>query len=233
MTGWDVHCSLSCVVLLFFLCYGFPVLFRAVRLYKCTSIYWGFFFLPLNPAPQHHSPSEPLLCHIPRVLFQHPLGLIAPFAFYSSFDTLWVLLLCMLSLPPQMKAAISAPCGDRKRNNFLLVSSACKAVVSFPTFSVVLKQTRGGLSCWGSLGWKSPRYELWCGEIIQKYLRTVSVKSFKLLLELWSFIFTIFSSLIWVCSFTNTALMLLNTLVKMKVVWWRAVHTLRTCSYGN
>lgn len=118
----NVLFSLSCTILLFFLCWGFLV-FIIIKLYKKSLGILRIF----QHSILRQSIAHPL-CHTPRILFWHPLGLIVPFAFYSSFDTLWHFLCCSV-YSPQMKAAISARSRDRKRNNFLLVSTVCKAIV--------------------------------------------------------------------------------------------------------
>ncbi|MED6262344.1 hypothetical protein ATANTOWER_018114 [Ataeniobius toweri] len=51
------------------------------------------FFVPLYPPLEHHSPSEHHIDTLPSVLCCHPLGLIAPFSFYTAFDRLQVFLL--------------------------------------------------------------------------------------------------------------------------------------------
>lgn len=134
MVNWqfNTHSGLSCDVLLFLSDMAFQRFSLLWNLYNSASIYPGYFtaqssggaFLTLWA----------LLCHTARVLFWHPQGLIAPFAFYSSFDTLWVFLLTMLSSLLQMKAGITPPSRERKRNNFQIVSAACKSVLAFKTW---------------------------------------------------------------------------------------------------
>lgn len=99
----------------------FPVL------YKNTSTFLFSYCLVLHRAPLTHWAQ---LCQTQRVLFWHPPGLIAPFALYFSFDGL-------PSRPPlyipTWKQTFRLPPG-KKRNYFLLLSRACKAVVSLQTF---------------------------------------------------------------------------------------------------
>lgn len=96
-------------------------------LQNCLHIPRVFYFSPLSPAAERHSPSEPSFVTLPEFHFDIPRVLNAPFAFYSSFDTL-------LTPPapssvrspadrPQMKAAVSLHSGDGLEKLFLLVTA--------------------------------------------------------------------------------------------------------------
>ncbi len=115
--------------------------FSSAMAFQSFSALWGF-----TKVPQyiegffHHSvlhwsithPLSPALSHSQSFIltssrFDSTICLFTPALIHSESSS------SVLSLLFQMKAAISSPSRDRKRSNFLLVSAACKAVVSFQT----------------------------------------------------------------------------------------------------
>lgn len=185
------------------LCHAFPVLFISVKLYRSTLVYWRLFTTQSSTVAS--LTFWALLCHTPRVLFWHPLGLIVPFRFSPGFDTLWVFLRSTLySYFSRWKQPFLLPTGTGREMLFCYFAQHLKLCFHSKhlswqyCFEPLEGTNKRQFILLGSHGWN---------QLIVNYD------------ERWSRC----TSVIWVCSCTSRAIMLLNTLEKMKVVWWRAV----------